>query len=289
MGRIARIMDTEPAVREPASALAIARPQGEIEFRAVRFRYPNGERDVLHDISFRVPAGQTAALVGPTGSGKSTIVALLTRRYDPTAGDVLLDGVPLKRMAFDDLRRAITIVPQDAFVFSRTIFDNIALGLAPGLDANGQVEEAAEIARLTDTIALFPMGFQTRLGERGVNLSGGQRQRTTLARAIARDAAVIILDDALSAVDTHTETEILSGLRDVLRRRTALIISHRVTAVMNADIIFVIDDGRIVERGSHAQLIQQGGLYTALLQRQLLAEGLEDANASRLAAAPDRI
>jgi ATP-binding cassette subfamily B protein len=289
MGRIARIMDTEPAVREPADPVAIAKPQGEIEFRDVRFRYPNAERDVLHGITFRVPAGQTAALVGPTGSGKSTIVALLTRRYDPTAGDVLLDGVPLKRMAFADLRRAITIVPQDAFVFSRTIFDNIALGLAPGLDANGQVEEAAEIARLTDTIALFPLGFQTRLGERGVNLSGGQRQRTTLARAIARDAAVIILDDALSAVDTHTETEILSGLRDVLRRRTALIISHRVTAVMNADVIFVIDDGRIVEQGSHAQLIDQGGLYTALLQRQLLAEGLEEGNASRLAVTPDRV
>jgi ATP-binding cassette subfamily B protein len=275
MARIARIMEVEPSVRDAPAGGTRGRAQGAIELRDVSFRYPGTERDVLRDVSLRIPAGSTAALVGPTGSGKSTLVALLTRRYDPTRGVVLLDGEPLPDMPLEALRRAIAVVPQDAFVFSRTIFDNIALGLAPGVEDDGQVEEAADIARLTDTVTLFPLGFQTRLGERGVNLSGGQRQRTTLARAIARDPAVLILDDALSAVDTHTETEILRGLRDVLRDRTALIISHRVTAVMNADPILVLDDGRIVERGTHAELIARGGLYAALLQRQLLAEELD--------------
>lgn len=290
MARIARIMEVEPSVRDVGAGVARGRTLGAIELRDVSFRYPGAERDVLRDISLRIPAGSTAALVGPTGSGKSTLVALLTRRYDPTRGVVLLDGEPLPEIPLEALRRAIAVVPQDAFVFSRTIFDNIALGLAPGVEDDGQVEEAADVARLTDTVTLFPLGFQTRLGERGVNLSGGQRQRTTLARAIARDPAVLILDDALSAVDTHTETEILRGLRDVLRDRTALIISHRVTAVMNADPILVLDDGRIVEQGTHAELIARGGLYAALLQRQLLAEELDAGDGEEgapLAAASD--
>jgi ATP-binding cassette subfamily B protein len=289
MARINRIMDSQPAVREPDAPVTIPIVRGEIEFRDVAFRYPASERDVLHGVTFRIPAGATAAIVGPTGSGKSTIVALITRRYDPTRGAVLLDGVPLDRMAFDQLRRAIALVPQDAFVFSQTIHENIALGLPPGAAVEEQIEEAADIARLTDTIALFPAGYQTRLGERGVNLSGGQRQRTTLARALARDPAVLILDDALSAVDTHTETEILHGLRDVIARRTALIISHRVTAVMDADVIFVVDDGRIVEHGNHAELIARDGLYAALLQRQLLAEGLDRVEAEPLALSGDDV
>jgi ATP-binding cassette subfamily B protein len=188
---------------------------------------------------------------------------------------VLLDGVPLNRVPLDQLRASIALVPQDAFVFSETIAENIALGLPPDVERDGRIEQAAAVARLSDTIASFPDGFNTRLGERGVNLSGGQRQRATLARAVARDARVLILDDSLSAVDTQTETEILRGLSDVIARRTAVIVSHRVSAVMNADRIFVLDEGGIIERGTHAQLIHRAGLYASLLRRQLLAEEVD--------------
>ena len=276
MGRIALILDTEPAVPEAEHPVTISEPRGEVEFRDVWFRYPGTERDVLRGVSFRIPAAETAAIVGPTGSGKSTIVSLLTRRHDPTHGHVLFDGVPLDQISFDQLRALIALVPQDAFVFSDTIGENIALGLPHGVARNGRIEHAADVARLSETIAGFPEGFNTRLGERGVNLSGGQRQRATLARAIARDARVLILDDSLSAVDTQTETEILRGLSDVIARRTALIISHRVSAVMNADRIFVLDNGTISERGTHAQLVESRGLYASLLRRQLLSDTLDD-------------
>jgi ATP-binding cassette subfamily B protein len=277
MGRIALILDAEPAVPEPVAPVHLSQPAGEVEFRDVWFRYPGTERDVLQGVSFRIPAGTTAALVGPTGSGKSTIVSLMTRRHDPTRGQVLLDGVSLDRVSFEQLRALVALVPQDAFVFSETIADNIALGLPPGVESDGRIEHAADVARLSETIAAFPDGFNTRLGERGVNLSGGQRQRATLARAIARDARVLILDDSLSAVDTQTETEILRGLTDVIARRTALIVSHRVSAVMNADTILVLDDGAIVERGTHEELVANRGLYASLLRRQLLSDHLDDA------------
>src|SRR5690606_32743387 len=212
----------------------------------VSFRYPKSDRLVLEDVSFRIEPGQTAALVGPTGAGKSTIVAALTRRYGPTSGGVLLGGVPLPALSLLQLRNALGVVPQGPFLFSETIAQNIALGpprdegaddapptpLLADVDAervDRRIEEAALIARLTETIASFPHGFATRLGERGVSLSGGQRQRATLARALARDPAVLVLDDALSAVDTQTETQILEALRDVVHARTALIISHRVS------------------------------------------------------------
>jgi ATP-binding cassette, subfamily B, multidrug efflux pump len=276
MGRINAVLDSQPQVRSPTRPRHLVQVRGDVEFRDVWFRYPGSAHDVLSGISFRIPAGHTAAIVGPTGSGKSTIVALLTRRYDPTRGEVRLDGAPLRELSYDQLRSAIAVVPQDAFVFSETIADNLALGLPRGVSARERVEEAARIARLDEAIALFPRGFDTRLGERGVNLSGGQRQRATLARAIARDPRVLILDDALSAVDTHTETEILDNLKRVLAHRTSLIVSHRVSAVMNADLILVIDAGKIVERGRHADLIAAGGLYASLLRRQLLEESVED-------------
>ncbi|HEX9108558.1 MAG TPA: ATP-binding cassette domain-containing protein, partial [Longimicrobiales bacterium] len=249
---------------------------GAVEFRDVTFHYPGSERDILRHMSFRIEPGQTVALVGPTGSGKSTVVALLTRLYDPTGGVVLLDGVPLPELSLEQLRGAMGVVGQDAFVFSETIEENVALGMAPGEERDARVRRAAAIAQLDEAVQEFPTGYQTRLGERGVNLSGGQRQRTTLARAIARDPRILILDDALSAVDTQTETRILQGLRTVLQGRTSIIVSHRVTAVMNADLILVLDGGAIVERGTHAELVARRGLYATLLRRQLLEEALDE-------------
>jgi ATP-binding cassette subfamily B protein len=284
-GRIQAIMHAAPEVKPPAVPAPLDQIRGRIEFRNVSFRYPGANRDVLNHVTFTIEAGQTAAIVGPTGAGKSTVVALLTRRYDRTSGDIRIDDVAIEDIAFPQLRAAIGVVPQDAFVFSETIADNIALGLPLGPMPKSDsartevIETAAAIAKLDEAVAEFPMGYQTRLGERGVNLSGGQRQRTTLARALARDPRIIVLDDALSAVDTHTETGILQALRVVFRERTALIISHRVTAVMNADVILVLDRGRIVERGTHAELVEKQGLYASLLRRQLLEEGLEERDA----------
>lgn len=277
MGRLNRIFATEPAVREPAHPAEPAEIRGEIEFRDVSFRYPGTEREVLKNVSFRVPAGTTLAVVGPTGAGKSTLVNLLVRLHDPTGGEVLLDGVPVRRYGLARLRSAIGIVPQDTFLFSESIADNLAVGFdeADPARRKERIREAAGVARLDAAVTGFPAGYDTLLGERGVNLSGGQKQRATLARAIARDPRVLILDDALSAVDTHTEHEILEGLKGILADRTSVIVSHRVSAVMHADLIVVLDDGRVVEQGTHTELLERGGLYATLQHRQLLAEDLE--------------
>ncbi len=275
MGRIEELFRTQSAIQETVAPAQMPAVRGEIVFDNVWFRYPGAEHDVLQGVSFRIAAGETTAIVGPTGAGKSTIIALMTRRRDPLRGQIRLDGIPLERLSLEQVRAVMAVVPQDAFVFSATIAENIALGLPHGAVRDGRVESAAAVARLDEAIALFPQGYETRLGERGVNLSGGQRQRTTLARALARDARVLILDDALSAVDTQTETEILRGLGGVFAQRTSVVVSHRVSAVMNADQILVLDGGRIVERGRHAELVAAGGLYTTLLRRQLLADTLE--------------
>ncbi|HEY0018698.1 MAG TPA: ABC transporter ATP-binding protein [Longimicrobium sp.] len=277
MGRVSRVLQTEPRVHDAPDAVAPATVRGEIEFRGVSFRYPGADRDVLRGVSFHVPAGATVAIVGPTGSGKSTVVSLLARLYDPTAGEVLLDGIPLTRWRLDALRDAVALVPQDTFLFSDTIAENLALGLDEADDARRleRIRAAAAVARLDTTVEGFPAGYDTLLGERGINLSGGQKQRAALARAVAADAPVLVLDDALSAVDTHTEHGILEGLRRVFEGRTSLVVSHRVTAVMHAELILVMEDGRLVERGTHAELLRAGGVYAALQRRQLLAEQVE--------------
>ena len=289
MGRVTAIMQAQPAVASPPEGYAPEQVRGEIEFRDVTFHYPGAEREVLRGVSFTVPAGATVAIVGPTGSGKSTVVSLLARLYDPGAGQVLLDGVPLPAWDLDRLRRAIALVPQDTFLFSASIAENLALGLDGPADEETmpQVRAAARVARLDDSVQEFPGGYGTLLGERGINLSGGQKQRAALARAVARDAPLLVLDDALSAVDTHTEAEILEGLRGVMAGRTSVIVSHRVTAVKDADLILVLDDGRVAERGTHDELLRRGGVYAALQRRQLLAEEVE--GAPILAAAPGAV
>lgn len=287
MGRLNKIFETEPAVRPPENPVPLAEPRGAVEFRNVSFRYPGTERLVLEDVSFSADPGQTVAVVGPTGSGKSTLVTLIPRIYDVTSGRVLVDGVDVRDLDSGELRSLIGMVPQDPFLFSATIEENIGLGLGIGLDLGAEepgaededpdevVLEAARVAQLHMAIEGFPKGWGTLLGERGVNLSGGQKQRTTLARAVARDPRILVLDDALSAVDTHTEALILDDLAHVMEGRTSFIISHRVSAVMNADLILVLDGGRMVERGRHTELMALGGTYAQLLHRQMLEQDIE--------------
>ena len=294
MGRINKILSTEPGIRAPAHPIRLGKAMGEVEFRNVSFRYPGTERLVLTDVSFVAKPGETVAVVGPTGSGKSTLVSLIPRIYDTTDGGVLVEGVGVKELDPDELRALIGMVPQDPFLFSTTIEENIGLGLpgdwwareerqahnapeGPLEDPEEAVAEAARIAQLDESIRGFPKGYGTYLGERGINLSGGQKQRATLARAVARDPTILILDDALSAVDTHTEAKILDDLARVMAGRTSFIISHRVSAVMNADQILVLDDGRVAERGRHADLMSLEGTYATLLRRQMLEQDIESA------------
>ncbi len=275
MGRLNRVFAEKPAISIPDAPHPPPAGTPGIEFRKVRFRYPGTGRPVLRDISFRAAPGETVAIVGPTGSGKTTLVSLIPRIHDPTEGSVLVDGIALDRFDPAAIRAIIGFAPQDGFLFSARLDRNIALGLPPSLPAaerDRRIRDAAAAADLHDTVADFPDGYRTRLGERGINLSGGQKQRATLARALATDPRILILDDVLSAVDTATEARILSGLQSELRGRTAFIISHRVTAVRDADQILVLDDGRIVERGRHDELVARGGAYARLLRRQLLEQ-----------------
>jgi ATP-binding cassette subfamily B protein len=272
MGRIQAIMGEEPSIQDIGAPI-------QISDRNVSFRYPGTERFVLRNVSFDIAPGQTVAIVGPTGSGKSSVVRLIPRLYDPDEGEVLLDGAPVTRIQLEQLRSLISTVPQEPFLFSESLGANISFGLQDGHD-QARVEEAADIAQLTETIRDFPQRYETQLGERGINLSGGQKQRATLARALTRESPVLILDDALSSVDTHTELRILDGLKGVFRRHTSIIVSHRVTAVKDADLILVIEDGEIVERGIHSELLEADGTYARLLRRQLLEESLEVGSAS---------
>jgi ATP-binding cassette subfamily B protein len=228
---------------------------------------------VLHDISLHVPAGSTLAIVGPTGSGKSTLASLIARLWEAPPGTVLIDGCPIQDYPVAELRRAIGYVPQDTFLFSETIRENIGFGVENVLDE--AVLEAAEISSISGEIQGFPGSFSTILGERGITLSGGQRQRTSLARAIARKPKILVLDDSLSSVDTATEERILNGLQGLMRDRTTILVSHRVSTVKNADQIVVLRNGRIIERGTHDELLALGGYYADLYQKQLLEAELE--------------
>ncbi|RZK28954.1 MAG: ABC transporter ATP-binding protein, partial [Hymenobacter sp.] len=244
---------------------------GDIVFDHVTFTYPDTGITALHDVSFRLRPGHTLAIIGNTGSGKSTVAALLCRLYDVTSGDIRIDGTDVRDYALTSLREQIGYVPQDVFLFSDSIRNNINFGLDQPDEA--RMQQAAKDADVYDNIIRFPEGFDTRVGERGITLSGGQKQRVSMARALVKEPKILILDDSLSAVDTKTENVILGALQRVMKGRTSLLISHRVSSVKLADEILVLDDGRIVQHGTHAALMAEaGGLYRALYERQLQAE-----------------
>jgi len=276
--RLNRIMDTPPEITTPPDAQCPEPIRGRIEIRGLNFRYFDGAPEVLHEVDMTIDAGETVAIVGPTGSGKSTLVHLLARLYTVPNGSVFVDGFDVNRWPVADLRRTIGFVPQEPFLFSDTLAANIAFGFdAPQAVDAEQIERAARWAHLHDDVKDFPRGYETTLGERGITLSGGQKQRTSLARALILDPPILVLDDAFSSVDTHTEEAVLSELRELIQRRTTILISHRVSTVKEADRIYVLDDGRITEVGSHAELLQTGGIYAEMYRRQLLEEELDRA------------
>ena len=297
--RMLEVIDHPPAISDAGvTAAGRAAPlDGAIEIRNLTFAYPGTDRAVLRDVSLRIEPGQTVALVGGTGSGKSTLISLLPRLHEPPAGTVTIGGTDIREIPLDRLREAIGFVPQEPFLFSDTIAGNVAFGATEDTEQTGHgttrnntdqashgrtrnntdqnINAAAAVARLDKDIADFPRGFETTVGERGITLSGGQKQRTALARAVLIDPRILILDDALSAVDTYTEEEILSRLRGVMRQRTSILVSHRISTVREADQIFVLHEGRIAERGTHDQLVAQNGLYATMYRKQLLEEELQ--------------
>jgi len=289
MGRLNYVLRAEPKINDAEARRADGTElRGEIEFRNLTFSYPTASRGdaptlpdsvgqngqpVLQDINLHVPAGSTLAIVGPTGSGKSTLAALVARLWDAPPGTLWLDGRPIREWPLAELRRAIGFVPQDTFLFSDAVRENIALGVENATLA--EVAEAARVSSIHGDIQDFPKQFETMVGERGITLSGGQKQRTALARAVLRQPKILVLDDALSSVDTDTEEKILRRLKDVMRQRTTILISHRCSTVRHADQIVVLREGRIVERGTHEELLGLAGYYYDLYQKQLLEEELE--------------
>ncbi|KPV51535.1 ABC transporter [Kouleothrix aurantiaca] len=295
MGRIAEVLNRRASIRTPDEAQPNVTIGGSIEFRDVGIRFDHTltaehqlatggkaapaakERTqnwVLRHISFTVPAGSSLAIVGATGVGKTTLVNLLARVRDPDEGQVLIDGRDIRTLPLDDLRRAIGYVPQDTFLFSVPLRENVTFGRP---DATQQeVDRAAEVARLSNDLSQFPNGLDTMIGERGVTLSGGQKQRPAIARAVLRDPAILVLDDALSSVDTHTAAQILAGLRDVMQERTSIIIAQRIATVKDADQVVVLHEGHIEEQGAHRALVQSGGRYAAMYRRELLEAELRE-------------
>jgi ATP-binding cassette subfamily B protein len=272
MGRMHHIMSIEPTIRDAGDTRGIDAIEGEIEFRDLTFRYSEARDPALKDINLHIEAGQTIAFVGGVGSGKSTMMNLVTRLLDAEPGQVLIDGRPIREIPLGRLRASIGYVPQETFLFSDTIAENIAFGVEHATAE--EIERAATEAGIAEDILEFPEGFDTLVGERGITLSGGQKQRTAIARALIRCPRILILDDALSSVDTYTEEKILGHLRRIMLGRTSLIVSHRVSTVKDADLIVVLEDGRIAERGTHDSLIARGGLYAELYEKQLLEEEL---------------
>jgi ATP-binding cassette subfamily B protein len=281
MARINEILVEKPEIEDSVEAKAAgegtrpahaAQMRGEIEFRGLNFAY-NGT-PVLHNVNLRIPAGSSLAIVGPTGSGKTTLVSLIPRIYDASPATVLIDGKPVRDYPLDFLRRNIGFVPQETFLFSETVRENIAFGKEDASDQD--VHSAAEAANIATEIENFPEQYRTLVGERGITLSGGQKQRTAIARAIIRNPRILILDDALSSVDTHTEDKILNHLREIMQDRTTIFISHRVSTVRNADMIAVLHGGQIVELGTHDELLSRNGYYTDLYNKQLLEEELAE-------------
>ena len=271
--RMLEVLGAEPGITDAGAGSHVASREqirGDVEFRDLTFAY--GSTSVLRRISATLPAGTTTAIVGATGSGKSTLLNLLPRLNDPPPGTVFVDGIDVRDLPLAVLRGAIGFVPQEPFLFSATIAENIAFGIAGA--GRDRIEHAAHVSRLDKDLADFPKGYDTVVGERGITLSGGQKQRTAIARAVMTDPKILVLDDALSAVDTYTEEEILSRLAGVMRSRTTIIVSHRVSTVRTADQILVLDDGAIVERGTHDQLVAHNGLYAELYKKQLLEEEL---------------
>jgi ATP-binding cassette, subfamily B, multidrug efflux pump len=272
MGRINEILVERPEIEDAAGVKEQGPIVGEIEFRKLNFSY-NGSQ-VLHDVNLRIPAGASLAIVGPTGSGKTTLVNLIPRVYDAEPGAVLIDGHPIREYSLETLRRNIGFVPQETFLFSETVRENIAFGKENATDE--EVRSAARAASIAPDIEGFPEQYQTMVGERGITLSGGQKQRSAIARALIRDPRILVLDDALASVDTQTEDKILNHLRDIMRGRTTIFISHRVSTVRNADQIAVLHAGKIVELGTHNELLALDGYYSDLYNKQLLEEELAE-------------
>ncbi len=248
--------------------------KGEVEFRNVSFKYGENLPFVLQNLNLKIPAGHSLAIMGNTGSGKTTMINLIPRLFDATEGEVLLDGVNIKDISLKTVRRSIGFVPQEAFLFSETIKNNICYGKPDATES--EITERAKIAQFSKDVLEFPEGFETVVGERGITLSGGQKQRASLTRALMTDPEILILDDSFSAVDTHTEEDILQGLRGFMKNRTTLMVSHRVSTVKDADKIVILDKGMIAEEGTHDELIKLNGLYAGIYNRQLLEQEIEE-------------
>jgi ATP-binding cassette subfamily B protein len=273
--RIDALLHEPETIGEPAAPRRMADVRGDLELERVRFTYPGSARPALRDVTVRVPAGTTLGVVGPTGSGKTTLLNLLGRMFD-AEGRILLDGAPIRDLPLATLRGAIGYVPQDSFLFSETWRENVAFGSTSGELDDDELADLAERAAVADDLADFPDGFDQMIGERGVTLSGGQRQRTCIARALARQPRVLVLDDALSAVDTETEVELLSNLRRAGEGRTVVVAAHRLSTVRHADQILVLEGGRVTARGTHAELVVQPGWYSRTWARQQAQEELAE-------------
>jgi ATP-binding cassette subfamily B multidrug efflux pump len=271
--RIHEVLSVQPTIVDGQGARSAVRVSGEIQFRDVSVAIDG--QQILRDINLTIPPGQTCAVVGPLGSGKSTLVHLIARLADPTRGNVMIDGVDVRDWPLAELRRQIGFVPQETFLFSGSLRENVAFGISEADATESRIRDALHRSRLENDLDQWPKGLDTLIGERGVTLSGGQKQRTAIARAIAKDPAILVLDDALSSVDTRTEEAVLQSLHEFMLRRTSIVIAHRLSTTRSADQVVVLDGGRIVEQGTHAELVARGELYTRIYRRQLIAQELE--------------